>query len=122
QDSQHVILFGERAVGKTSLANVLSYKLSDIGSYILAPHVNCIAQDTFSDIWERVFAEIKEKLETSGYDIAGPLLDSLNASAPVGAMLTPDVIRRLLTEIGKECLLILIIDEFDTVESDDARQ
>lgn len=49
QRGQHAIIFGERGVGKTSLANVISSYLGSVeGVSILAPHVNCDASDDFT--------------------------------------------------------------------------
>src|SRR4051794_2220262 len=55
QKGQHAILFGERGVGKTSLANVLSSFLGEpTGSGILAPRINCDGLDTFATVWRKV--------------------------------------------------------------------
>lgn len=40
QRGQHAIIYGERGVGKTSLANVLSEFLSGIGKTVVAPFQN----------------------------------------------------------------------------------
>lgn len=122
QESQHIILYGERGVGKTSLANVLSSKLVGVGSYKLMPHINCTAADSFSDIWRRVFAEAKDKIEDGEFDLPEEVVDALGSNSDPYVDVSPDAIRRVLNRVGKECLLVIIIDEFDTVESDEARQ
>src|SRR5262245_47987345 len=59
QKGQHAIIFGERGVGKTSLANVLSSFLSGQADIILAPRVNCDSDDTFDSVWTKVFEHIE---------------------------------------------------------------
>src|SRR5947209_120579 len=58
QTGQHVILFGERGVGKTSLANILGRELGQLPG-VIALRVNCDRDDDFSKIWHKVFGEIK---------------------------------------------------------------
>src|SRR5438876_8317995 len=59
QPGQHAIIYGERGVGKTSLANVLSSKLvSRSGVQALAPRINCTVNDTFSGLWRSVLSQI----------------------------------------------------------------
>jgi energy-coupling factor transporter ATP-binding protein EcfA2 len=47
---RHPVLFGQRGVGKTSLANVLGEVLQNL----LAVKVSCDGSDTFATIWNRV--------------------------------------------------------------------
>src|SRR4051794_39076452 len=58
QQGQHAVLYGERGVGKTSLANMIFPKLRSPESEVVAPLVNCVSNDTFGSIWKRVFEEI----------------------------------------------------------------
>src|SRR5439155_26663996 len=57
QKGQHVIVYGERGVGKTSLANVLKSFLAQPSS-IACPRVNCDGSDSFETVWRKVFDEI----------------------------------------------------------------
>ena len=113
QRGLHAILFGERGVGKTSLANVLSGFLQGTGKAVIAPRVSCASSDTYSQLWHRVFQQITfvEQRETLGLrpetvDELSSLADSLPTS------LTPDIVRMKLEGIGSHCVLILIVDEF----------
>src|SRR5688572_1417854 len=56
QKGLHVILYGERGVGKTSLANVLASFL-DIPN-VFAPRVNCDSTDTFDATWRKTLDQI----------------------------------------------------------------
>src|SRR6516164_8633407 len=53
QRGQHAVLFGERGVGKTSLANVLKDFLKPLGSALLTS-TNCESRSTFKSIWSSV--------------------------------------------------------------------
>lgn len=98
---QHVGLYGERGVGKTSLATVLAEYFSDparAGNLQIAI-VNCTTDDSFSSIWRHVFAELE--------------LDD-GAFAPT----TPESVRRRLQALDPPALVVL--DELDRLEDDDA--
>src|SRR5437868_3209089 len=58
QNGRHVILYGERGVGKTSLANVIFQYLRAHDRDVVAPHINCSSADTFTSIWRQVFSEL----------------------------------------------------------------
>src|SRR5712691_10133868 len=51
QTGRHVILFGERGVGKTSLVKVLSDVLRNSGVHVLHPQtINCDGTDDFTSL------------------------------------------------------------------------
>lgn len=57
QPGQHVVLFGERGVGKTSLASLI-HQFWDVATksaeHVVAPRINCDATDTFATIWHKI--------------------------------------------------------------------
>src|SRR3954471_18045222 len=57
---QHVGLYGERGVGKTSLATVLAEYFSDSGLQqdVQSVVVNCGTNDTFDTLWTHIYAEL----------------------------------------------------------------
>lgn len=121
QPGQHAIVFGERGVGKTSLANVLPSFFKGTGEQILAPRVNCDLTDDFSSVWRKVFTEIQfaRKVRGPGFGSVGSdEIDTLLAELP--DRLTPDEIRKSLTLLGRGALLILIMDEFDRIPKGEA--
>jgi len=114
QRGQHAIIYGERGVGKTSLANVLSEFLSGIGKTVVAPRVAVTSSDSFADVWRRAFEQIKlsQEFDSMGFvPQSEKFVVSLAEKLPTNV--TPDVVARLLAEIGAHCLLVLVIDEFD---------
>jgi Cdc6-like AAA superfamily ATPase len=137
QRGQHAVLYGERGVGKTSLANMIIPSLRAQDPHILAPQVNCMSADKFSDIWKRAFEEIlftndKHRNDT-GFEtdaIEGQGEIEMNATTekllrdytgPWVDEITPDVVRRVLYGLGQANLVIIILDEYDTVEYTDTR-
>ena len=59
QKGQHAILFGERGVGKTSLANTLFDFLVLMGQFNYGrARVNCSDSTEFGDIWRSVFKQL----------------------------------------------------------------
>lgn len=115
QKGQHAMLFGERGVGKTSLANVLSSFLRGESNVVIAPRVNCDSTDDFNAVWRKVFSEIRYTI-TKGqlgfgrqpHTFRATLLDGF-ADVPI----TPEIVKNTLQELSEEALPILIIDEFD---------
>lgn len=103
QPGTHVVLYGERGVGKTSLANVLSAFLTPIwGSTRPTVRINCTTDDNFKSIWTRVLQEMEKEI---------PDDRSLGRAGP-------DAIRRILQNTVPPRLIIF--DEFDRFEDDEA--
>ena len=120
QQGQHAVLYGERGVGKTSLANMIFPKLEGFGK--LTPLVNCMTQDNYGDIWRRVFEEIKFIVDEKGIEItetARHLLTDFTDQHSV--QIAPDEVRRLLYELGQDLIVVVILDEFDTIANDQVR-
>lgn len=118
QRGQHAIIFGERGVGKTSLANVTSAYLGSVeGALILAPHVNCDATDDFTRLWKKVFSQIeltRQAKQTGFVGTSGLKTTSFAEKLPNN--IAPEDVRRALTAISEQAILIVIIDEFDRLQ------
>lgn len=100
QKGQHVGLYGERGVGKTSLANVLAgfFQVADLA--IMRPaKINCHTEDTFGSLWRNVFRELDVDLKES-------------------ETLSPDDVRYTLARLDPPGLIV--IDELDRLADDDA--
>lgn len=98
QRGQHVALYGERGVGKTSLANVVPevYELVRPGR-LLSGKVNANTDGGFAVLWQSIFREL-------GID-----------SPPKP---TPEDIRYALAQEGRPSLIV--IDELDRLDDDEA--
>jgi len=127
QKGQHAILFGERGVGKTSLANVLSTFLSAPGALlILAPRVNCDGLDSFDSVWRKAFDQIdlQRQVQQAGFG-RGPKSEVFTAAAAMlpdhSIPISPDHVRRGLTLLAQYATPIIIIDEFDRLPAEPKR-
>ena len=123
QRGQHAILFGERGVGKTSLANVLSGFLEGIGKPVVAPRVNCDGVDTFSTLWRKVFSQIElsRSVKEIGFH-AGDAKQSVTAAHELGKVITPSDVQHILTILAQNAVLIVIIDELDRLHDKRTKQ
>ena len=100
---QHVALYGERGVGKTSLASVLApfFSIANPDERYQDVMVNCSTDDTFTRLWQNVFAEL-----------------GLPFADDPGEQLSPESVRRRLQALDPPALIV--IDELDRLEDDDA--
>jgi ABC-type dipeptide/oligopeptide/nickel transport system ATPase component len=95
---QHVGLYGERGVGKTSLATVLAEYFNRTSGRLQSAVVNCSTDDTFTSLWQNVFVELGIFSEEEQF--------------------SPEYVRRSLQEI--DTLALIVIDELDRLEDDEA--
>lgn len=61
-EGQHAIVYGERGVGKTSLANIMTHSLTNV----FPVKVTCNRKDTFASVWGKVFKKIPSSTTTTG--------------------------------------------------------
>lgn len=125
QAGQHAIIFGERGVGKTSLANVISQYItaSEDELPLISSRINCENDDSFASTWRKVFNEIEltQTTELMGFDRSVRQVQ-VNANQLLGdAEPTPDVVRRVLTIMGTRTTPILVVDEFDRLPQSSRR-
>lgn len=100
QRGQHVVLYGERGVGKTSLANVLSDVFArNTRLDLTSIRVNCNSSDDFASLWRTIFRRLKVE----------PLADH---------EIAPERVREVLEEQPRP--LLIVIDELDRLGDDDA--
>lgn len=121
QPGRHVIIFGERGVGKTSLVKVLSEVLSQAGLTLLdSGTINCDGTDNFSSLWHKIFRELSFNMESKHVGFS-QLSSSSNEKLSLERLLPdeakPDDIRYVLNRLSKES--IIIIDEVDRIKDRD---
>ena len=101
QRGQHAILFGERGVGKTSLANVLLKRLRGFQDQVRSVIINCDTEDRFDQLWYKIFLEL-ENTQTLDFE---------------PHQINPEFIRvRLQRQIVGSA--IIIVDEMDRLNRD----
>lgn len=114
---KHAVLFGERGVGKTSLAKVFSSMFPRTPRRILAIREQVDPSDDFSSIWRKVFKD----LHIRSIDDSSHTLSPLAQDYP--DTIQPDDVRREFQEIftGND-IPIIVIDEFDKArDSEDSK-
>jgi Cdc6-like AAA superfamily ATPase len=113
--SKHVVLYGEKGVGKTSLSNVFWKRYNaTVRSFIVA-RVQAGPQDSFSSLWTRALDELKSVGVANGKS-------SYVAFETQFIDLTPSQVRRELQRCGANALPIIIIDEYNEIENADAKR
>ncbi len=118
QPSLHAVLFGERGVGKTSLANVLNEKWQGSG-FIIAPRIGCLSSDSWADVWQRALREISlaADVQRAGFRRGdASLITDAAMHLPENFSITD--VRSILTKIGDHGAVVLLFDEFDTLNSE----
>ncbi len=119
QRGMHAVLFGERGVGKTSLANVLPGFLGLAGLTGLAvSRVNCDSSDTYSSLWNKALRELQvaTQIPMAGFEPSSRVehtdLGKLLAEEP-----SPEDLRHSLQQLRSHVLFV--IDEFDRIQDQD---
>src|SRR6266446_797437 len=107
QRGQHAILYGERGVGKSSLANTFSTRLVSGARTLSCIPINCHPSDDFSQVWRKVF----RRLALNG--------DNLASKYP--SEIYPDDVVVELSGFSLNTVPIVILDEFDKLVDKDAR-
>ena len=109
---QHVLLYGDRGVGKTSIARVMAVLAqgdADGGTRSLM--VSCDSEDTFGSIWRKAFQETLAAEPGMGFARGGER--NIVGRFDVGDALSPNDLRLLIDSLPNP--IVAIIDEFDRV-------
>lgn len=115
EKSKHVILFGERGVGKTSIANVFWRRYNAQLQTVVAARVQADPTDTFASLWNKAFDELASVARSMGrYDLV-PVSTEYSFE-------TPDQVRRELQVCKPNAIPILIFDEFDKLKDASTRE
>lgn len=121
-EGRHVVLFGDRGVGKTSLARVLAVGIQqpELELGLRAIVVVCNSQDTFASIWRKVFQEIQVAQRQIGFtqDATAAVIGHLDLGDSGTA--DPNDVRMIVRALPNRA--VIVIDEFDRVRSSDSQR
>jgi Cdc6-like AAA superfamily ATPase len=86
---------------------------------VLAPRINCITSDDYPSILRKVFGEIEITKKSKGAGFFPQEKEEvLSILDELPAQITPDVVMATLNSLGRNFLVIVVIDEFDRISSD----
>lgn len=115
EKSKHVVLFGERGVGKTSLSNVFWKRFNKgLQSFVVA-RVQGGPKHNFETIWKNALEELAAVAASQGRADLVPIDLSLEN-------VTPSSIRRELQKCNANAIPIVIVDEYDKISNPEARE
>lgn len=117
---RHAIMYGDRGVGKTSLANVLTDLFKDVAGMRIVK-TNCVETDDFKNVWRKALTLIDVIQELpEGEESASPtehtLADYVNDDLAFG----PGEVREILEGASSvDFELVVVFDEFDRLPPKD---
>lgn len=109
---RHIILFGERGVGKTSLVQIAPYMLPVPADRIKFARIQCFPTDTYSSICKKIFKEIHFTADLGD----GPR--SYDVSESYSGDINPDDFVREMSMFSENDIPAIVIDEFNEVDDD----
>ena len=120
EKGQHAILYGERGVGKTSLANTMNKSFTNV----FPVKVTCDRKDSFKSLWESAFEKIQFSKTNSGIGFNAEkmteIVDMEEHITTIQNLKTNHIIT-LLNSFGEDFKLMFIFDEFDNINNEKTR-
>jgi Cdc6-like AAA superfamily ATPase len=105
---KHAVLYGERGVGKTSLAKVFRVLFPSLVSDVRLIRLQLNANDSFSDVWRKVFKEIEVSVRSGGEEKRVTAADLYE-----GEISADDVVREIKASFSLNEIPVIVFDEFD---------
>lgn len=107
--ARHAIIFGERGVGKSSLANIFYKDLQSITRNIRDYAIDADSADSFDSLWRKVFRRIRRDDDDQSIDVY------------YQGEIEPDHVFLELTKFPTNDAPVIIIDEYDRVQDETCR-
>lgn len=114
QKGEHAVLYGERGVGKTSLANIISEIFNDDDLRVVK--VTCSKTDDFKTAWKRALQKLKVEYNKPGIGFGatdGKIQSNLKEMLSNERKIVPGTIIDLLSQITVS--VVIVFDEYDSI-------
>lgn len=122
QPGQHVVMFGERGVGKTSLCKTFADILQGAGVTALSSGtINCDGTDDFSKLWHKIFRELQVVIRTEAAGFSRSYQETTTGlEGLLPERVTPDDVRFAIVQAinlaAQKKRMIIILDEVDRIQ------
>jgi AAA domain len=107
--ARHAIIFGERGVGKTSLANIFHKDLNSETRKVREIAIDADTADSFDSVWRKVFRRIQWEGDNATLDLQFP------------GTIEPDHVFLQLSRFSQNEIPIITIDEYDRIADETCR-
>ena len=116
EKGQHLVMFGPRGAGKTSLANMTSFFFDDL----MTIKVSCNRNDNFRTIWHKALSKIHFAKLTKqiGFKPADNN-EIIPLPVPEVEFIDSMQVEQILTSMDE--YMLFIFDEFDSIKSQDTK-
>lgn len=115
ETGQHAILHGERGVGKTSLANIMTDSITNL----YPVKITCNKEDSFESLWRRSFEKIQFSKTTKGIGFQPKdKQEIINVGKQIAqeSLVNVALVEEYISKLGDHYFLF-IFDEFDNIQS-----
>jgi Cdc6-like AAA superfamily ATPase len=118
EPGRHGVIFGERGVGKTSLANVSGEYQKRQGNIWL--RIGCDSADTFETMWSKAFEALAllPKVRSEQYGQLESIIDIAQDIYLSGNTEVPDAALKGLQVITELVGVVICFDEFDRIQGE----
>lgn len=119
---QHALVYGDRGVGKTSLAKVM-VQIGVTNKQVVAFHT-CNSGDTFQDIWVNVLDDIGWMSSKQGPGYQPEIEQTAHTASELlrDREPTPHDVRRVMQGITSSASVVIVLDEFDRPQDTTTRR
>jgi len=120
QPGQHAVIYGERGVGKTSLASVSAAMMRSAN--MIAAQATCDVSDDFGSVWRKALDEMHIHTTRQGLGFTASTRETTHSAAGLlGDDITPHAVRGALERVSSQRDVVIFIDEFDRLQDADSR-